>query len=120
MAHEPVCKNDPRIEELAEALKVLADPTRLRMMCFLSKGESCVCEVEQELGISQQLTSHHLHVLMDSGFLILRKQGARYYYSIDRDYLARIDETFDHYLNYRNVGCGIRADVFQEKESAAR
>ena len=44
----PKCTSDPRIVELAEALKTLADPNRLRIMCYLSKGESCACEIEEE------------------------------------------------------------------------
>ena len=104
----PKCRKDPRIVELAEALKALADPNRLRIMCYLSRGESCVCEVEEELGISQQLTSHHLHVLMDGGFLKLRKEGTRYNYSIDRDFLERVGDIFGDYLDYRNVRCGDR------------
>jgi len=105
---EPKCKSDPRIIELAEDLKTLADPNRLRIMCFLSKGESCACVIETELGISQQLTSHHVNVLKEAGFLKLRKEGTRYNYSIDRDFLERVNEIFGEYLDYRNVACGTR------------
>jgi ArsR family transcriptional regulator len=105
-SHEPKCKKDPRIVELAEALKTLADPNRLRIMCYLSRGERCVCDVESELGISQQLTSHHVNVLKDAGFLTLRKEGTRYHYSIDRAFLRRVNEVFGEYLDYRNVDCG--------------
>lgn len=105
---EPKCKKDPRIPELAEALKTLADANRLRIMCYLSKGESCVCDIETELGISQQLTSHHVNVLKEAGFLKLRKEGTRYNYSIDRDFLKRVNESFGEYLDHRNVECGQR------------
>ena len=105
---EPKCKKDPRIPELAEALKTLADANRLRIMCYLSKGESCVCDIETELGISQQLTSHHVNVLKEAGFLKLRKEGTRYNYSIDRDFLKRVNESFGEYLDHRNVECAQR------------
>ena len=105
---EPKCKKDPRIPELAEALKTLADANRLRIMCYLSKGESCVCDIETELGISQQLTSHHVNVLKEAGFLKLRKEGTRYNYSIDRDFLERVNDVFGEYLDHRNVACGDR------------
>ena len=108
---EPKCKKDPRIPELADALKALADPNRLRIMCYLSRGESCVCDIETELGISQQLTSHHVNVLKEAGFLKLRKEGARYNYSIDRDFLKRVNESFGEYLDHRNVECGKRPGV---------
>ena len=105
---EPRCKKDPRIPELAEALKTLADANRLRIMCYLSRGESCVCDIETELGISQQLTSHHVNVLKEAGFLKLRKEGTRYNYSIDREFLERVNESFSTYLDHRNVECGSR------------
>jgi ArsR family transcriptional regulator, arsenate/arsenite/antimonite-responsive transcriptional repressor len=92
---EPKCKKDPRIPELAEALKALADPNRLRIMCYLSRGESCVCDIETELGISQQLNSHHVNVLKEAGFLNN--------YSIDRGFLKRVNDSFGEYLDHRNV-----------------
>jgi DNA-binding transcriptional ArsR family regulator len=103
---EPKCRRDPRIPELADALKTLADPNRLRIMCYLSRGESCVCDIETELGISQQLTSHHVNVLKDGGFLKLRKEGTKYNYSIDKAFLQRVGDIFGEYLDYRNVSCG--------------
>ena len=99
----PKCRKDPRIVELADGLKTLSDPNRLRIICFLRDGEACVCDVEQHLGISQQLTSHHLHVLLDAGFLHLRKDGTRYMYSIDIDRLKRIYEIFDDYADWKKV-----------------
>ncbi len=102
----PICKSDPRIMELAEVLKTLADPNRLRIICYLSKGESCVCEIKEELGISQQLTSHHVHVLLDAGLLKLRREGTRCNYSIDRDFLACVCDAFNVYLDPENVACG--------------
>lgn len=100
---EPKCKDDKRIPELAEALKALAEPNRLRIMCFLSRGERCVCDIETELGISQQLTSHHVNVLKEAGFLKLRREGTKYNYSIDFDFLKRVNSIFEEYLDYRNV-----------------
>ena len=100
---ELTCKWDPRIFQLADALKALSEPNRLRIMCYLSKGERCVCHVEEELGISQQLTSHHLNVLKDAGFLTVRKEGTMSNYSIDVEFLQRVDENFSNYLDYRKV-----------------
>lgn len=100
---KPECTEDQRIPELAEALKVLCDPNRLRIICFLSGGERCVCEVERRLGISQQLTSHHLSVLREAGFLKVRKEGTWSYYSVDGERLRRVNEIFLHYLDHGKV-----------------
>jgi ArsR family transcriptional regulator len=104
----PKCVSDPGVIELAEGLKALSDPNRLRIMCFLSQGERCVCEVEEELGISQQLASHHLNILKDRGFLELRKEGTNSYYSIRKDDLRRLNELFAEYLDHRRISTEAR------------
>ncbi|MGQ9537320.1 MAG: ArsR/SmtB family transcription factor [Actinomycetota bacterium] len=99
--------------ELTEGLKLLSDLNRLRIVCLLLQGERCVCEVEKELGISQQLTSHHLNVLKEAGFLKARKEGTSSYYAVAEDRLDRIMEVFQRYLGHREkhgegneaVGC---------------
>lgn len=102
----PKCRKDPRILELSEGLKTLSDANRLRIMCFLRQGEACVCDVVVHLGISQQLTSHHLHVLRDAGFLRMRKDGTRSLYSIDVEYLRNINGIIDEYINWEKVSVG--------------
>jgi ArsR family transcriptional regulator len=102
-SQKPNCTTDPRIIELAEALKVLSDPNRLRIMCLLSKGEQCVCEVEQKLSMSQQLSSHHLNVLKEAGLLEVRKVGTWSHYSIDKERLKEVDEVFEFFLDHRRV-----------------
>lgn len=95
------CVADPGIAELAEGLKVLADPNRLRIVCLLLRGERCVCEVERELGISQQLASHHLNVLRESGLLKARREGTSSYYTVAEERLDRLTGIFLRYLGYR-------------------
>jgi ArsR family transcriptional regulator len=95
------CVDDPGIVELAEGLKVISDPNRLRILCLLLRGERCVCEVEQELEVSQQLASHHLNVLRERGLLRVRKEGTSSYYSVAEDRLDGITEVFVRYLGYR-------------------
>jgi ArsR family transcriptional regulator len=108
------CVADPGIVDLAEDLKILSDPNRLRIMCLLLKGERCVCEVEGELGISQQLASHHLNVLKEGGFLASRREGTASYYAVEREKLEAMTQTFLTYLDYKKrasktdvVCCGL-------------
>lgn len=98
MKKKPKCLGDPGIVMLAEGLRALSDPNRLRMMCLLLRGERCVCEVERELGISQQLASHHLNVLKDAGFLEMRREGTSSYYSVVRERLDGLLEVMQRYL----------------------
>lgn len=69
-------------ERLAAALRVLADPARLRLLSILGahpEGEACVCELTGPLGLSQPTVSHHLKVLADAG-LVGREQRGRWVY----------------------------------------
>jgi ArsR family transcriptional regulator len=67
-------------EEMAAALKVIADPARLQLVSLLaaaSDQEACVCDLTEPLGLSQPTVSHHLKVLADSG-LVEREQRGRW------------------------------------------
>jgi ArsR family transcriptional regulator len=69
-------------ERLASALRVLADPARLRLISLIAaRGElgSCVCDLTEVLGLSQPTVSHHLRVLLDAG-LLEREQRGRWAY----------------------------------------
>jgi ArsR family transcriptional regulator, arsenate/arsenite/antimonite-responsive transcriptional repressor len=67
-------------ERLAGALRVLADPTRLRLLSLIGAhpdGEACVCDLTSPIGLSQPTVSHHLKVLTEAG-LVGREQRGRW------------------------------------------
>lgn len=70
---------------LADALKVLADPARLRLLSLVAsaaEGEACACDLVEPLGRSQPTVSHHLSTLVDAGFLTREKRGKWAWYRI--------------------------------------
>lgn len=81
------CKNKQAIEETRqtiELLKVIAEENRLRILCILKKGEHCVCQIIDYLGLSQSLVSHHLKCLKDAGIIEDSKRGLWVYYSLTK------------------------------------
>ena len=67
-------------ERLAAALRVLADPARLRLLSIIGAqqaGEACVCDLTEPVGLSQPTVSHHLRVLTEAG-LVGREQRGRW------------------------------------------
>ena len=71
--------------DLAQLLKALADPTRLRLVSMVAAhedGEACVCELTEPLGLTQPTISHHLKVLIDAGILARDKRGVWAYYAL--------------------------------------
>jgi DNA-binding transcriptional ArsR family regulator len=79
--------------EVAEFLRLMVDPTRRRIFLHLMGGEVCNCEMVGQLGLAQNLISHHLRQLRKAGLIRARRdeRDQRWiYYSIDRDALARV------------------------------
>ena len=69
------------MRDLVRAAKALSDETRLRILNLLLERECCVCEVMQVLEISQTRASRNLNILLDAGFLKMRKEGLWAYFS---------------------------------------
>lgn len=69
-----------RLPESVQALKNLADPTRLRLLVLLAHGELTVGEICRVLGQSQPRISRHLRLLTDAGFLDRFREQQRVYY----------------------------------------
>jgi len=60
-----------------DVFKALADPTRLKILECIKKGEKCICEVIPFTGKSQPNVSQHLKVLKNAGIVDERKDGTR-------------------------------------------
>lgn len=98
----PVPVRQPQLGRLPELLKVLADPTRLRIVSFLAQRELCVCDLEEALGISQGMTSHHLGILRRAGMLLQRREDrdARWvYYRLNPEAIEAVKSTFNGVLD---------------------
>ena len=73
---------DQLLDGIASFLKVLADPTRLRLLHALQGGERCVGDLLAELPCTQANVSKHLAVLRTAGIVECRRQGTQVYYRI--------------------------------------
>jgi DNA-binding transcriptional ArsR family regulator len=69
-------------EMIAERLRVIGDPTRIRILDLLREGELSVGALTERLGSSQQNASKHLGILMQAGILARRKEGTSSYYRV--------------------------------------
>jgi ArsR family transcriptional regulator len=66
--------------------KCLSDPTRLSILkLVLSKQNICVCELTEQLDLSQPKISRHLALLRTHGILLDSRQGQWVYYSVNPD-----------------------------------
>ncbi len=61
---------------LTSLLKILADPTRLRLLGLLAREELAVGELARAVAMSQSRVSNHLKVLREAQLLDERREGA--------------------------------------------
>ncbi len=72
-------------EALAGALRVVADPARLRLLSLIAAHdgvEACVCDLTGSLGLSQPTVTHHLQVLHRAGLLDRERRGRWVFYRL--------------------------------------
>lgn len=73
---------DVPIETVAKLLKVLSDPTRLRIVQALTLECESVNRIVELTGLSQPLVSHHLRVLRENGLARPERRGAYTFYCL--------------------------------------
>jgi ArsR family transcriptional regulator len=91
-------KKVAHIADAAEVFKALSDPTRLKLLGFLTSrsqercdrgGEAgcglCVAALTRKLGVTQSAVSQHLRTLKQAGLVRAERRGTFMHYSLDAD-----------------------------------
>jgi DNA-binding transcriptional ArsR family regulator len=65
------------LELKAEVLKTLAQPTRLKILELLRKGEKCICEIVPAINGEQSNISRHISLMQKSHLVTTRKDGVK-------------------------------------------
>ena len=78
------------LTKLANTLKILGDPTRLKMISLLNTRDCCVCEIVPILGISQPAISQHMSKLKSCNLVTETRKGQWIVYSLNRERLNEI------------------------------
>lgn len=89
------------IETASRALKSIAHPLRLKILCVLGDQEACVQDIVSAVGTSQSNISQHLAILRDKGILVTRKDANRVYYRVGDQ------RTLQLVAMMREVFCGV-------------
>jgi len=82
--------DDKVLQDDADILKALADPTRLKIIYLLKHGELCVCEIFTVMDKPQPTVSHHLNILKKAGLIKFHKEGVWVHYSLSNPKITRI------------------------------
>ncbi|MCA9631186.1 MAG: winged helix-turn-helix transcriptional regulator [Myxococcales bacterium] len=84
--------SDDLVEQVADTFKVLAHPTRVRILRALAKEELCVCDLAQVLGLSISATSHQLRTMRTMKLVRYRMDGKLAYYSLRDPFVVALLE----------------------------
>lgn len=78
---------DEQVHLAAESFRMLADPTRIRVLWALLQGESSVACLAELAGVTPTVVSQHLAKLRLAGLVTGRREGTFVYYSAASDHV---------------------------------
>ena len=84
-------------ERLAETMRALASPVRLRILSVLRARPSTVTQLGEQLEVGQTTVSNHLRLLRHLNLVVGSRDGRRIHYSLFDDHVAELlDEAVGH------------------------
>ena len=72
-------------EKASELLRVLSNPKRLLILCYLSDGELSVQQLQVATGLGQSTVSQQLAIMRGEKLVTARREAQSVYYSLDSD-----------------------------------
>ena len=78
------------IREASDALKAMAHPLRLKILCLVGQHELMVQDIVDAVGTSQSNISQHLAVMRERGLISSRKDANKVFYRIDDPRILRM------------------------------
>ncbi|GAA1286426.1 metalloregulator ArsR/SmtB family transcription factor [Saccharothrix xinjiangensis] len=79
--------NEEQVHLAAESFRLLADPTRIKVLWALLQGESSVACLAELAGAAPTAVSQHLAKLRLAGLVKGRREGTFVYYSAANDHV---------------------------------
>lgn len=92
-----IAMNAEAAPDLDQALRALADGNRRAILAAIRTSPKPVGTIAEELGLSQQTTSHHLGVLRKAGLTVGTREGTRHLFAVSTDGLAAVRTYLDDF-----------------------
>jgi ArsR family transcriptional regulator len=93
-----------------DALRVLADPLRARLVELLADGLACTCHLVEDTGATQSNVSNHLRALREAGLVAREPHGRFTYYRLVPDALAEVAGRLTGLAEQARVNAGRRRE----------
>jgi DNA-binding transcriptional ArsR family regulator len=104
-------------EDLAETLKALASPGRLRLLTDLLGRERTVEELARAAGLSLSATSHHLRLLRSLRLVRARRSGRNVFYSLHDHHIADLMAAVRHHHEHVHPPAAVELPEMREAGS---
>ena len=87
------CSNildEQRFERLIQLFKALSDSSRVKILFLISTSAACVCNIAEELNMTESAVSHHLKILRMNGLVQRKRSGKMILYTLNDDHVRAI------------------------------
>jgi DNA-binding transcriptional ArsR family regulator len=98
---------DDEVNLIVEIFRMLADPTRIRVLWALTSGELSVTELAQHVGKPGPSVSQHLAKLRMARLVRTRRDGTTIFYSLENEHVSQL--VADAVFNAEHAGPGVPA-----------
>jgi ArsR family transcriptional regulator, lead/cadmium/zinc/bismuth-responsive transcriptional repressor len=89
--------SDQDVEALAGVFRILADPTRIRIISLLMRDELCISDLASLLNLTESAISHQMRDLRLQRLVRARRNGRNVYYSLLDHHVRRVlEDSFQH------------------------
>ena len=90
------------VAKVCNIFRILGEPSRMKIVLALTKGELCVFHIVEACGGTQSAVSHQLRVLKDNGIVKARRDGQNVVYSIADEHVWEIVE-----MGVAHIACAL-------------
>jgi ArsR family transcriptional regulator len=98
---QQVITQDPT--QIWAGFRALSDPLRIQIIELLSSQELCVCELCEQLEVSQSKLSFHLKNLKEANLIRSRQQGRWMYYSLNLAQFVALEQYLAEYRRLDDI-----------------
>ncbi len=86
------------MKNLVNFFRAMGEDTRVKIIMMLLEEEMCICELMEELKLSQSAVSHHVKILKQADLVNDRRNGKWTFYSINKqsfeEHFSSLEEKF--------------------------
>jgi DNA-binding transcriptional ArsR family regulator len=98
---------DDEVNLIVEVFRMLADPTRVRVLWALTGGELSVTEMAERVDKPAPSVSQHLAKLRMARLVRTRREGTTIFYSLENEHISQL--VADAVFNAEHAGPGVPA-----------